>query len=277
MVVSVAEVMLPKESAGRNLVSTSTTAQAGSVDMEVMVWEMSEPAMSRQATAEAALIVCRERRWNNGTGGARKRMASLCVLSYHASMKSLQVDIAQHIVRRYPRTAKISGKRSRSAWTKEKLNESCAEKVKAPRTKSTWKPEGLNDQRVMQNPQVKPTQCRGLRGVTASRGTGGSRQGEVWSQSSEFNCITTFVTDARCSTTGGGMQGIGQWQVGYRLENNCGAWRMCQPWSAPLRYCDSVRRVCSTGSERLNTCWWMLVGDVQVCDAYSGKTTSSWA
>ena len=48
MEVSVAEVMLPKESAA--------------VDTEVMVQEMSEPAMSRQATAEAALIVCRERR-----------------------------------------------------------------------------------------------------------------------------------------------------------------------------------------------------------------------
>ena len=30
-----------------------------------------------------------------------------------------------------------------------------------------------------------------------------------------------FVTDARCSTTGGGMQGIGQRQVGYKLENDC--------------------------------------------------------
>ena len=61
--------------------------------------------MSRQVTAEAALIVCGERRCNNGTGGARERtMASWgvfqCVLSYHASMKSLQVDIAQFIVQR---------------------------------------------------------------------------------------------------------------------------------------------------------------------------------
>ena len=30
-----------------------------------------------------------------------------------------------------------------------------------------------------------------------------------------------FVTDARCSTTGGGVQGIGQRQVGDRLENDC--------------------------------------------------------
>ena len=45
MEVSVAEVMLPKELAP-NLVSTSTTAQARSVDTE----EMSELAMSRQAT-----------------------------------------------------------------------------------------------------------------------------------------------------------------------------------------------------------------------------------
>ena len=29
-----------------------------------------------------------------------------------------------------------------------------------------------------------------------------------------------FVTDATC-TTGGGVQGIGQRQVGYRLENGC--------------------------------------------------------
>ena len=36
MEVSVAEVMLPNESAARNLVSTSTTAQAGSADTEVM-------------------------------------------------------------------------------------------------------------------------------------------------------------------------------------------------------------------------------------------------
>ena len=30
-----------------------------------------------------------------------------------------------------------------------------------------------------------------------------------------------FMTDARCSTTGGGVQRIGQRQVGYRLENDC--------------------------------------------------------
>ena len=30
-----------------------------------------------------------------------------------------------------------------------------------------------------------------------------------------------FVTDARCSTTGGGVQGIGQTQVGFRLGNDC--------------------------------------------------------
>ena len=30
-----------------------------------------------------------------------------------------------------------------------------------------------------------------------------------------------FMTDARCSTTGGGVQGIGERQVGYRLENDC--------------------------------------------------------
>ena len=29
------------------------------------------------------------------------------------------------------------------------------------------------------------------------------------------------MTDARCSTKGGGVQGIGQRQVGYRLENDC--------------------------------------------------------
>ena len=29
------------------------------------------------------------------------------------------------------------------------------------------------------------------------------------------------MTKARCSTTGGGVQGIGQRQVGYRLENDC--------------------------------------------------------
>ena len=89
MEVSVAEMMLPKESAARNL--------------EVMVQEISVPAMIRQATAEAALIVCRERRRNNGTGGARERTivswaVFQCVLSYHVSMKSLQVDIAQFIV-----------------------------------------------------------------------------------------------------------------------------------------------------------------------------------
>ena len=43
-------------------------------------------------------IVCGERRCNNGTGGARKRIVSWavfqCVLSHHASMKSLQVDNA---------------------------------------------------------------------------------------------------------------------------------------------------------------------------------------
>ena len=31
----------------------------------------------------------------------------------------------------------------------------------------------------------------------------------------------SFVTDARCSTTGGGVQGTGQGQVGYRLANDC--------------------------------------------------------
>ena len=30
-----------------------------------------------------------------------------------------------------------------------------------------------------------------------------------------------FMTDARYSTTGGGVQGIDQRQVGYRLENDC--------------------------------------------------------
>ena len=30
-----------------------------------------------------------------------------------------------------------------------------------------------------------------------------------------------FISDARCSTTGGGMPGIGQRQVGYRLEHDC--------------------------------------------------------
>ena len=30
-----------------------------------------------------------------------------------------------------------------------------------------------------------------------------------------------FVTDAKCSTTGGGVQDTGQRQVGYRLENDC--------------------------------------------------------
>ena len=35
-----------------------------------------------------------------------------------------------------------------------------------------------------------------------------------------------FVTDARCSTTGGGVQGIGQRQVGYRLENDNVTWRV---------------------------------------------------
>ena len=30
-----------------------------------------------------------------------------------------------------------------------------------------------------------------------------------------------FMTDARCSTAGGGVQCIGQRQVGYRLENDC--------------------------------------------------------
>ena len=62
-------------------------------------------------------------------------------------------------------------------------------KCKAPRTKSTWKPkdlDGLNDQRVMQKRQVKPTQRRGLRGVTASRGMGGSLRGEVWSHGSDI-------------------------------------------------------------------------------------------
>ena len=29
------------------------------------------------------------------------------------------------------------------------------------------------------------------------------------------------MTDVRCSITGGGVQGIGQRQVGYRLENDC--------------------------------------------------------
>ena len=62
MEVSVAEVLFPNESAARNLGSTSTTAQAGSVDTDVVGYEMFEPAMRRQATAGAALIVCRKRR-----------------------------------------------------------------------------------------------------------------------------------------------------------------------------------------------------------------------
>ena len=35
-----------------------------------------------------------------------------------------------------------------------------------------------------------------------------------------------FATDARCSTTGGGVQGTGQRQVGYRLENDIVTWRV---------------------------------------------------
>ena len=31
----------------------------------------------------------------------------------------------------------------------------------------------------------------------------------------------SFMMDARCSTTGGGVQGIGQRQVGHRLESDC--------------------------------------------------------
>ena len=30
-----------------------------------------------------------------------------------------------------------------------------------------------------------------------------------------------FMTDARCSTIGGGVQGIFQRRVGYKLENDC--------------------------------------------------------
>ena len=30
-----------------------------------------------------------------------------------------------------------------------------------------------------------------------------------------------LMTDARCSTAGGGVQGVGQRQVGCRLENDC--------------------------------------------------------
>ena len=30
-----------------------------------------------------------------------------------------------------------------------------------------------------------------------------------------------FAAETRCSTTGDGVQGIGQGQVGYRLENDC--------------------------------------------------------
>ena len=59
--------------------------------------------------------------------------------------------------------------------------------------------------------------------MTASRGHG-------WIAAKEKSGITTqtsmaipplFVTDARCSTTGGGVQGIGQRQVGCRLEYDC--------------------------------------------------------
>ena len=47
----------------------------------------------------------------------------------------------------------------------------------------------------MQKPQVELTQCRGLRGVAASRGIGGSRQGEVWSHSSDINLNTAIIRD----------------------------------------------------------------------------------
>ena len=47
----------------------------------------------------------------------------------------------------------------------------------------------------------------------------GSRQGEVWNQSSDINCNITIIRDG-CKmqhTTGGG----GQSQVWYRVENDC--------------------------------------------------------
>ena len=57
--------------------------------------------------------------------------------------------------------------------------------------------------------------------MTASRGMGGSRQGTGVITQTSIAIPPLFMTDAKCSTTGGGVQGIGQRQVGYRLVSDC--------------------------------------------------------
>ena len=70
--------------------------------------------------------------------------------------------------RRYPRTARISGKRSRSAWMKEAeltVRRESERHQGRSRRGNRKDLDGPTDQRVMQSPQIGSTQCRGLRGV----------------------------------------------------------------------------------------------------------------
>ena len=48
---------------------------------------------------------------------------------------------------------------------------------------------------------------------------GGEEKSEVTAQTSA-SIAPILMTDARCSTSGCGVQGIGQRQVGYKLEND---------------------------------------------------------
>ena len=88
--------------------------------------------------------------------------------------------------RRYLRAARISGKRSANAWTKE-LNKSCAGKVKGTedevdleteRPRWTERSASNVEPAVQANPVQRSSRCdrKQRHGVTASRGMGGSRQ-----------------------------------------------------------------------------------------------------
>ena len=109
--------------------------------------------------------------------------------------------------------------------TRRKLDKSCAEKVKGTEDevdveteRPRWTERSVSNAEPADqiNPVQRSSWCDPQAEAWVDRGKGESG---VRAQTS-IAIPPLFVTDARCSTTGGGVQGIGQRQVGHRLEND---------------------------------------------------------